>query len=236
MYKFKFLNTSNRTNSIYVQGQQPSSGNVATDTASIIFQNSSNNMSEIALRNDDVIVRSSVTGSNMRMSSIGSLTLGHGAENSAAAKEMFEVYNGNVLSKNVCKLTKTIPTYAFIDIVLNWENVVLTNQYYVVVETCQQVSDGLQAGARIQKHMIRLFSAGDATSPQIKFSQIANTFGNLAPASSMNVTSYYATSTSLTIRSTVNWSTPTGPTPSHSFTMEVIQTPASSTVGFIWLS
>lgn len=235
MYKFKLLDNSNKKNSIFVQGQQPNTLDVTSDTASIIFQNTSNNISEVAIRNNDLIMRSMVTGSNMRLSANGYLNIGRSPTYNEQPKEMLELYNGNVVSKNIIKLTKTLGSFANIDVLINWENMVSTDQFFMVLETCQQVSDGLQVAVKTQKHLVRLYKATDNTSPQIKFSQVATTFGNTAAATAMSIVSLAPMSTSLTIRSSINWPTATGTTPSHTFTVEVIQAPDSAAVGFSWL-
>lgn len=235
MYKFKLLDNTDKKNSIFVQGQQPNTLDVTSDTASIIFQNTSNNIAEVAIRNNDLIMRSSVTGSNMRLASNGYLNIGRSPTYIGQPKEMLEAYNGNVLSKNLIKLTKTQGSFANLDILINWENMVSTDQYFLVLETCQQASDGLQVAVKTQKHLVRLYRAVDNSSPQIKFSQVATTFGNTAPATAMSIVSLSPTSTSLTIRSAINWPTATGTTPSHTFTVEVIQAPDSADIGFSWL-
>jgi hypothetical protein len=138
------------------------------------------------------------------------------------------------LSKNHARLTKTLATLGNIDITLNWESSVATDQYYVLIETNQQVANGSIVGTRTQRHLVRVFDAGNTSSPVIGVSQAAQTFGNNAPAGSLSISSVYVNGTSLTVRSSTNWST--SGTLTHSFTVNVLQVPDVAAIGFAWLT
>jgi hypothetical protein len=139
-----------------------------------------------------------------------------------------------VLAKNISRLAKSTASLNNLDITINWESNIGTDQYYLVVDTHQQVANGTQVGERSQRHLIRVFDASNSTSPTLRFSQNATTFGNNAPAGSMTIASVYVNGNSLTMRSSTNWVT--SGTLTHSFTVDVLQVPDVSTIGFVWLT
>jgi hypothetical protein len=165
----------------------------------------------------------------MRLTSAGRLAVGN-----SNARELLELYKGNILSKNCTRLTKTTASLGIIDLTINWESTLPTDQYYLLVETSQQAADGTQVGVKIQRHLVRLFDTGNTASPTIRFSQAASTVGNSTPANSFSITPVYVNSTSLTLRSSTSWSTSGSLT--HSFTVDILQVPDNNSIGFVWLT
>jgi hypothetical protein len=173
-----------------------------------------------------------VTGGSewMRLQASGRLAIG-----TSNAREVVEIYKGNLLANNMAKLAKSVAALTSLGITINWENSITPSQkYFLLVETNQQVSSSNQVGTRVQRHLIRLFDAGDNTSPAIRFSSAATTFGTGTASGSLSITSTYVNGTSLTLNSSSTW-VQTGDL-SHTFSIEVIQMPVYSGIGFVWLT
>lgn len=165
----------------------------------------------------------------MRLTRTGYLAIGN-----SNAREVLEVYKGNVVAKNFTRLVKTTASLSNLSITLNWESSLATNQYFIILDTHQQVANGTLVGEKSQRQLIQIFDAGNSTSPTIAFSQTATSFGNLIPYSSLSISPVYVNGTALTLQSSTNWAT-TG-TLAHSFTIDVIQIPDVSQIGFVWLT
>jgi hypothetical protein len=112
---------------------------------------------------------------------------------------------------------------------LNWENAYNSgNQYYIVVETCQTITNGTQQGVRYQRHTIR------TSNPAIVTQQTASAYGNVTAYSSLSITGVNATSTSIGLQSSTNWAT-TG-TMAHNLDANIIVMPQTTNLGNIWIS
>lgn len=167
-----------------------------------------------------------VTDSNERLRVTPS---GNVAVNTLVPKERLEVV-GNVLATNVHKVTKTTNSLSNLDIQLNWQNAYGSNQYYIVLETYQEVANGSQQGVRYQRHTIRT----NSSSPSIQTQQTAQVWGNAGPTGSLSVVGVYASPSNLVLRSTTNWNT-TGDL-HHSFCLNTVLVPETSNLGQVWLS
>ena len=171
-----------------------------------------------------------VTDSNerLRITSVGNVAI-----NTLVPKERLEVV-GNVLATNVQKITKTTNSLSNLDIQFNWQNAYGSNQYFVVLETYQEVANGTQQGVRYQRHTISTFNAGNSSSPSIQTQQTAQAWGNNVPSSSMNIVGVYTSPSNLILRSSTNWST-SGDL-QHSFCLNTVLVPETSNLGQVWLS
>lgn len=158
---------------------------------------------------------------------------GNVAVNTLVPKERLEVV-GNVLATNVQKITKTTNSLSNLDIQLNWHSAYGSNQYFIVLETYQEVANGVQQGVRYQRHTIRTFNAGNSSSPSIQTQQTAQVWGNTTPTGSLGIVGVYTSPSNLVIRSTTNWNT-TGEL-HHSFCLNTVLVPDTSNLGQVWLS
>lgn len=171
-----------------------------------------------------------VTNSNERLRITAD---GNIAVNTLIPKERLEV-GGNVLATNVQKLTKTTNSSNDLEIQLNWQNAYSSNQYFIVLETYQEISNGLEQGVRYQKHTIKTFNAGNSSSPSIQAQQTAQVWGNTVPSGSLNITGVYTSPSNLIIRSSTNWNTEG--TLHHSLCLNTVLVPETSNLGQVWLT
>jgi hypothetical protein len=165
-----------------------------------------------------------VTDSNerLRVTSVGNIAI-----NTTTAKERLEVI-GNVLATNVQKITKTTDSLSNLDIQLNWQFVPTSNQYYIVLETYQEVANNDQQGVRYQRHTISTYNAA------IISQQTAQIWGSNTPATSLSITGTFLSPSNIRIQSTTNWVT-TDYT-QHSFCLNTVLVPETSNLGQVWLS
>lgn len=140
-----------------------------------------------------------------------------------------DVRGGDFLGRNVIRKTISTDSSNNLIININWENAYTGgNQYYIVVETCQTITNGTQQGARYQRQTIRTSNSAIVTQ------QTSSGFGNINAYSSLSISGVNATSTSLGLQSITNWVT-TG-TLAHTLDANVIIMPQTSNLGSVWVS
>ncbi len=152
---------------------------------------------------------------------------GNVAINTTTPKEKLEVI-GNVLATNVQKITKTTDSLSNLDIQLNWQLPYNSNQYYIVLETYQEVANATQQGVRYQRHTIRTSNAAIVTQ------QTAQVWGNTAPTNSLSISGILVSPSNILIRSSTNWAT--AGYVQHSFCLNTVLVPDTSNLGQVWLS
>jgi hypothetical protein len=231
------LGTSNNgTDTLTVNGTMGISGGLSA--GSYLASNDSSNMPGFSWKSDSntgmympaANTLALVTDSNERFRITPT---GNVAVNTLVPKERLEVV-GNVLATNVQKITKTTNSLGSLDIQLNWQNAYGSNQYFIVLETYQEVANGTQQGVRYQRHTIRTFNAGNSSSPSIQTQQTAQIWGNATPNGSMSIVGVYTSPSNLILRSSTNWAT-TGAL-HHSFCLNTVLVPETSNLGQVWLS
>lgn len=208
------LGNANFGGSIYVLGIQSNNNNLSVNSN---LQVTGNYLSygNITLSN---------TGNTILYTSNNNLGV-----NIVSPRANYEFYNGDILSKNLQKTTKTLNTLSNITITINWDTVPGTGQYYIVVETIQQVGNTTQNGVRFARYTL------STVSPAINSSQGAQSWGNTVPAGSLNVTSGTATTKTLPLTSTTNW-TGAGTPVQHTFTVNILHYPTTTSLGTVYLS
>lgn len=148
--------------------------------------------------------------------------------NTSNPRADIEFYNKNILSKNVHKLTKTVDSSNNIDIAINWDNISSQNQYYIILQTIQQISNATLHGIRTQMHTI------STSNINIFAQQSASAFGNSEAYNSLFLLDTKLSSNSINIKSSTNWITQG--IISHSLTIDILQIPDTSNIGNLWLT
>jgi hypothetical protein len=171
--------------------------------------------------------------SNMSLSNYGKVILSTSNNylgiNTSNPHTTVEARNGEFLAKNIIRKTISTDNSNNLTITLNWDTAyTLSNQYNIVVETCQTIGNGTQQGVRYQRQTIR------TSNPAIVTQQTASAYGNATPYSSLSIAGINATSTSIDLRSTTNWVT-TG-TINHNLDANIIIMPQTANLGSIWMS
>jgi hypothetical protein len=149
--------------------------------------------------------------------------------NTSNPRTNVEIRGGDFLGKNIVRKTISTDSSNNLIITLNWENAYNSgNQYYVVVETCQTITNGTLQGVRYQRQTIRTSNTAIITQ------QAASSYGNAAAFSSLTIAGVNATSTSIGLQSSTNWAT--SGTMVHNLDANVIIMPQTSNLGNIWLT
>uniref|UniRef100_A0A6C0BGX0 Uncharacterized protein n=1 Tax=viral metagenome TaxID=1070528 RepID=A0A6C0BGX0_9ZZZZ len=152
--------------------------------------------------------------------------LGVGRSNPRAS---FDITGGNIISKNLQKLTKSADNASNVTITVSWDNSYsASNQYFVVADAIQQISNGTDAGFRVQRLAIGI------SNQSLSYVKAADAYGDISAYSSLDVSIAASTSNSVTLQSATNWVT-SGDL-QHTFTVDVLHYPSSSNIGDLWLN
>lgn len=234
---YRVLNTDNAQNTMTIQGAYSHNSNV--DICRVLFQNydadsaKTYDMASIGMQDQwgnsnmdgygNLIFR---TGSNERMRIQYDGKIGIGTSH---ANAMLDIAAGNILAKNLQKITKTTDTSNPLNIMINWENeYTMSNRYNFVFETVQEISNGNLLGCKISRHGISL------SNQRISWDSPGEVYGDDTAYSTLSLDIVSSTTKSILMRSSTNWST-TGDM-SHSFTTNILQSPDTSNIGNVWLS
>ena len=149
--------------------------------------------------------------------------------NNTAPKATLDLVSGNILAKNLQKLTKSTDSSNVITVTLNWDsNYNTNNSYYIVGDLIQMMTNGTDTGFRSQRVAIGI------SNQTIAWSKAAEVFGSADVYTTLASSITASTTTSVTFTSSTSWVT-TG-TLAHSFTFNVVQFPESTNIGNVWLS
>jgi hypothetical protein len=135
-----------------------------------------------------------------------------------------DVYNGDILSRNVIKLTK-YSSNSSITIKVNWETATLNN-HTIFIKTSQELEEGQSYGIKYQKHTLHLDNLSNITQ------QIAIAHGNSDTYTKLFVNTLGNTSNSVDLQSFIN--TQNSSNIMHIFQVDVLLYP--NDIGRVWLS
>jgi hypothetical protein len=173
-----------------------------------------------------------VTG-NMSLSNYGKITLwtsndflGIGLSN---PRVLLDATPGNLAAKNFQRLTQSTDSSNQLTITINWDNAYNAgNQYTIVFDTIQQISNGVSTGFKTQRHSIGL------SNQTMLWETSANAYGNAPAYTTLFWDVLSSTTKSVTLRSYTNWVT--SGVMAHSFTVDIIQAPNTTNIGSVWVS
>lgn len=140
-----------------------------------------------------------------------------------------DITGGDVLAKNLQKITKTADNSSNLSLTLSWDNgYSASNQYFIVADAIQQISNGTDAGFRTQRISIGI------SNQTLSYVKAADAYGTVAAYSSLGISVASSTSNSVTLQSLTNWVT-TGDL-QHTFTIDVLHYPVTNNIGNLWMS
>lgn len=179
----------------------------------------------------DARITGNLIASDMSLSNvIVTSNIGVGTSNPRTA---LEVRDGDILARNYVSLTKTTNDLNALDINIHWDNPTGSNQYFVVLDTTSQVTNGTVVGFRRQRLALKTLDS-DPTNPSIQALESAVAFGNIAVYNTMNIVGIYSNANTYTLRSSNSW-TSSGDL-QHTFTVQLAQGPDTNAVNNIYFS
>lgn len=181
--------------------------------------------------NGDALVTGNLIASDVSLSNvIVTSNIGVGTSNPRTA---LEVRDGDILARNFVSLTKTTNNLNSLDINIHWDNPTASNQYFVLLDTTAQVTNGTLVGFRRQRIAIKTLDS-DPTNPSVQAVESAVAFGNIAAYNTMNIVGVYSNANTYILRSSNSWST--SGNLQHSFTIELAQGPDTNDVNNIYFT
>lgn len=179
----------------------------------------------------DALITGNLTASDMTLSNV--VVTSNIAVGTSNPRTALEVRNGDILARNFASLTKTINTINALDINIHWNAPTASNQYFIILDTTSQVTNGTLSGFKRQRIAIKTLDS-DPTSPSLQALETAVAFGNLAAYDTMNIVGVSSNANIYTLRSSNSWGT-TGNL-QHSFTVQLVQGPDNSNVNNIYFT
>lgn len=149
--------------------------------------------------------------------------------NGVVPRADLDISNGNILSKNLQRLSKHIETSNPLAVTINWDNDYNANNlYYIVADVYQSIANGDHAGFRNQRIGIALSNSS------VAWTQAIQVFGSSNAYTTLDLSVASTTSKSITLQSSTNW-TETG-SYAHGVNVDIVHFPYTSNIGNIYLT
>lgn len=136
---------------------------------------------------------------------------------------------GNILSKNIQRLSKSADNSNPIGITINWDNAYNSNNlYHIVADVTQTIANSNDVGYRSQRIAIAVSNS------EMKIVKAPENFGSVSLFTTLALGASNTTSNSITIRSATNASM-TGDYV-HGLNVDIVHFPHSDNIGSVFLS
>lgn len=146
-----------------------------------------------------------------------------------APRADLDISNGNILSKNIQRLSKSADNSNPLALTINWDNAYSSaNTYHIVADVYQSIANGDYAGFRNQRIGVGVSNALISWVKNIEVFGSSNAYTTLDLAVSAN------TNKSVTLQSSTNWGAPGAYT--HGLNVDIVHFPYSSNIGNLYLT
>ncbi len=146
-----------------------------------------------------------------------------------APRADLDISNGNILSRNIQRLSKSSDNSNPIDLTINWDNAFSNaNTYHIVADVYQTIANGDEAGFRNQRIGVGV------SNNNISWVKNIEVFGSSNAYTSLDLSVSGSTNKSVTLQSSTNWTAPGDYT--HGVNIDIVHFPYSSNIGNLYLS
>lgn len=172
------------------------------------------------------LVRMGSNSGTVELSTSNSLL---GINLSGAPRAHLDISNGNILSRNIQRLSKSADNSNPLSITINWDKGYSNaDLYFIVADVYQTIANGPDAGFRTQR-----IGVGVSNST-LAWTQAVQVFGSSNAYPTLDLVASANTSNSITLQSSTSWAT-TGDC-SHGLNVDVVHFPYTPNIGNLYLS
>lgn len=146
-----------------------------------------------------------------------------------APRANLDISNGNILSRNIQRLSKSADNSNPLSITINWDNGYSNaNLYYIVADVYQTIANGTDAGFRTQRIGVGVSNSA------IAWTKAIEVFGSSNAYTTLGLVASASTSNSITLQSSTTW-TAAGDY-AHGMNVDVVHFPYTANIGNLFLS